>query len=79
MAPSGFIQRRFGNVRFMNRGNGHMTIIARRFIIIALVFAIFAMLLAAAVARSAPGAGRWPSGHIAYCTDFAGKACQALF
>lgn len=56
-----------------------MTIIARRFVIIALVFAIFAMLLAAAVARSGPGAGRWPSAHIAYCSDFAGRACQTLF
>lgn len=55
-----------------------MTIIARRFVIIALVFAIFAMLLAAAVARSGPGASRWPANHVAYCTDFAGRACQSL-
>jgi hypothetical protein len=53
-----------------------MSTIARRFTIICLIFAIFAMLMAAAVANSDREPRAWRGGVIDTCAFHAGAQCQ---
>ena len=56
-----------------------MTTIARRFIIICLVFLIFALLMAAAVANSDRRRNGWNSGAIGACLFHPSLNCTASF
>ena len=54
-----------------------MNTIARRFIIICLVFVIFAMLMAAAVANADHGNRGWHNGAIDACVFHTALSCRA--
>ena len=53
-----------------------MTKIARRFVLLSLVFAIFAMLMAAAVADADRNTKSWRSGQFHICTFGKGPDCR---
>lgn len=53
-----------------------MTKIARRLVLLSLFFAIFAMLMAAAVADANRGGKSWRSGQLHICTFTNGPDCR---
>ncbi|MCY0147697.1 hypothetical protein OEG84_08195 [Hoeflea sp. G2-23] len=53
-----------------------MTTLARRFIIVCLIFVIFALLMAAAVANSERTTSGWHNGAIEACTFRFGARCN---